>query len=159
MLNSPTALTGLICFPWPAFDLRVPPVSLLRCVLQWRLWVSLEFVDLRSTLLVCVFFLPGCVALAFPQSIPQNESHIAEAVRVEHAPSVDGTLNDPLWQSAKPVTDFLARRNSATAPAPAFLSLSRRPLALARSIYPTNASCPASRTSSSKRSISRVVVR
>lgn len=30
----------------------------------------------------------------------------AEAIRVEHAPRLDGTLDDPLWQLAKPVTDF-----------------------------------------------------
>ena len=31
---------------------------------------------------------------------------MAEAVRVEHAPKMDGTLHDPLWQSAKVVADF-----------------------------------------------------
>lgn len=30
----------------------------------------------------------------------------AEAVRVERAPKLDGTLDDPVWQSAKPVADF-----------------------------------------------------
>src|SRR5467141_15643 len=33
----------------------------------------------------------------------------AEATPVEHAPKLDGTLNDPLWQSAKPITDFRQR--------------------------------------------------
>jgi hypothetical protein len=36
--------------------------------------------------------------------IPDNGS--AEAIRVDHAPKMDGTLNDSLWQSAKPITDF-----------------------------------------------------
>src|SRR6266403_105446 len=33
----------------------------------------------------------------------------AEAIRIEHAPTLDGTLNDPLWQSAKPITEFRQR--------------------------------------------------
>ncbi len=33
----------------------------------------------------------------------------AEAVRVERAPKLDGSLDDPLWQSAKAVTDFRQR--------------------------------------------------
>jgi hypothetical protein len=41
--------------------------------------------------------------------IPQTEARVAEAVRVEHPPRLDGTLNDPLWQSAKPITDFRQR--------------------------------------------------
>jgi Domain of unknown function (DUF5916) len=31
---------------------------------------------------------------------------VAEAVRVDHPPKLDGTLADPLWQLAKPITDF-----------------------------------------------------
>src|SRR6266481_3446485 len=33
----------------------------------------------------------------------------AEATPVDHAPKLDGTLNDPLWQSAKPITEFRQR--------------------------------------------------
>src|SRR5467141_1851685 len=33
----------------------------------------------------------------------------AEATPVEHAPKLDGTLNDLLWQSAKPITEFRQR--------------------------------------------------
>jgi hypothetical protein len=36
----------------------------------------------------------------------------AEAVRIERAPKLDGTLSDPLWQSAKVVTDFRQREPS-----------------------------------------------
>lgn len=38
--------------------------------------------------------------------VETRESETAEAVRVEHAPKLDGTLDDPLWQSAKPIRDF-----------------------------------------------------
>ncbi len=41
----------------------------------------------------------------------------AEAIRVDQAPKLDGTLNDPLWQSAKPITDFHQREpNEGEAP-------------------------------------------
>src|SRR6266513_1303058 len=33
----------------------------------------------------------------------------AEATSVDHAPKLDGTLNDPLWQSAKPIMEFRQR--------------------------------------------------
>jgi hypothetical protein len=34
---------------------------------------------------------------------------VAEAVLVDHAPKLDGTLNDLLWLDAKPITDFRQR--------------------------------------------------
>ena len=44
------------------------------------------------------------------QEIPSpNTTPIAEAVRVERPPKLDGTLNDPVWQLAKPVSNFLQR--------------------------------------------------
>jgi len=39
-------------------------------------------------------------------SVPDTEPRVAAALRVDHAPKLDGTLDDPLWQSAKPITDF-----------------------------------------------------
>src|SRR5467141_2707728 len=49
---------------------------------------------------------------AFPDPSPpspQEVARMAEAVRVDRAPRVDGTLHDPLWQSANPITDFRQR--------------------------------------------------
>src|SRR5713226_7088376 len=40
---------------------------------------------------------------------PQEAAHKAEAVRVDRAPRLDGTLDDPLWQSAKPSADCRQR--------------------------------------------------
>ena len=34
---------------------------------------------------------------------------IAQATRVNRAPLLDGTLNDPVWQQANPVADFRQR--------------------------------------------------
>src|SRR6266702_1835040 len=33
----------------------------------------------------------------------------AQAIRVDRAPKMDGTLDDPLWQQAVPITNFLQR--------------------------------------------------
>jgi hypothetical protein len=42
-------------------------------------------------------------------SVRQSDTQVAEAVPVERAPKLDGTLDDPLWQLAKPITDFRQR--------------------------------------------------
>ena len=47
--------------------------------------------------------------LAGLPSVPQTDARVAEAVPVDHAPKLDGTLNDPLWLNAKPITDFRQR--------------------------------------------------
>jgi hypothetical protein len=38
--------------------------------------------------------------------VETRETETAIAVRVDHAPKLDGTLDDPLWQSAKPIREF-----------------------------------------------------
>jgi len=44
-----------------------------------------------------------------PGSTVHRQSHSLRASRVDRAPVLDGTLNDPLWQEATPVTNFLQR--------------------------------------------------
>ena len=39
----------------------------------------------------------------------QEPLRIAQASRVDRAPKMDGTLDDPLWQQATPITNFLQR--------------------------------------------------
>ena len=39
----------------------------------------------------------------------KEEASIAHATRVDHAPPMDGTLNDPVWQKSGPITDFKQR--------------------------------------------------
>ncbi len=66
--------------------------------------------------------LAWCTTLAFALSaqsyaaaprglptVPQSETQAAEAVPVERAPKLDGTLDDSLWQLARPITDFRQR--------------------------------------------------
>jgi hypothetical protein len=72
--------------------------------------------------LLCGAFLiaalsPLCSGGARPRlvglpSVPQAEARVAEAASVEHAPKLDGTLDDPLWLSATPITDFRQREPS-----------------------------------------------
>ncbi len=40
---------------------------------------------------------------------PEVIGRIARAVRVDHAPRMDGTLDDPIWQQAPAITDFKQR--------------------------------------------------
>jgi hypothetical protein len=68
---------------------------------------------LYSALLAFGLLLPntGVSSLqAYPQEpVSQEHSRVAEAVRVDRSPRLDGTLDDPLWRSAKPVNDFRQR--------------------------------------------------
>jgi len=50
-------------------------------------------------------------------SVPQGAGSFAEAVRVDHPPKLDGSLADPLWQSAKLLTDFRQREPNEGEPA------------------------------------------
>ena len=65
---------------------------------------------IRGTFLATAFCIAGRAdALPQRESASQVETRaadVAQAVRVDHAPKLDGTLNDPLWQSAKPITEF-----------------------------------------------------
>ena len=73
---------------------------------------------IRSCLLLLPLLCPSGMALQ-AQSRPsaQRESQIGvqeplrttEAMRVEQAPKLDGTLDDPVWQQANPVGNFLQR--------------------------------------------------
>lgn len=42
-------------------------------------------------------------------SPPQDGPRIAQAARVDRRPALDGTLDDPLWQQAEPISDFRQR--------------------------------------------------
>lgn len=64
----------------------------------------------------CLFLIFAQLAFTYPrvpEAAPgptgQDASNAAEATRVDRAPKLDGTLNDSLWRSAKPVADFRQR--------------------------------------------------
>jgi len=63
-----------------------------------------------------------CDGAAYPRSTglpsaPQLDVRVAEAERSDRAPKLDGTLDDPLWQNAKPITDFRQREPFENQPA------------------------------------------
>jgi hypothetical protein len=62
----------------------------------------------RFILCLWFFVTPVANAQSPPEPRPPKNSLrlTAEASPVEHAPRLDGTLNDPLWQSAKPIVEF-----------------------------------------------------
>jgi cellulose/xylan binding protein with CBM9 domain len=61
-------------------------------------------------LLVCALDPCGSGQAGEPPAInPESASRVAQAVRIERAPRMDGTLGDPIWQQAIPITDFRQR--------------------------------------------------
>src|ERR1700730_15620042 len=63
--------------------------------------------------ILCLWFFVTSVANAQtpPEPHPPKNSLrvSAEAIEIDHAPKLDGTLNDPLWRTAKPITEFRQR--------------------------------------------------
>jgi len=52
------------------------------------------------------------------QNPPQTlGSRLAKGSRTDHAPHLDGTLDDPVWKTAEPLTDFRQREPLETSPA------------------------------------------
>jgi len=74
--------------------------------------VKKKFFKLRLKWLRGIFFTAFChLLIGTPGTAANNSqgeipSKFAEATRVDTAPKLDGTLDDPLWKLAKPITDF-----------------------------------------------------
>src|SRR5215472_7626408 len=77
------------------------PTSRNHPRLRWRIVAMLS--------LLCWPLTCGAEGAAAPSPPGQVQPDDGEAIRVEHAPKLDGTLDDPLWQTAKPITDFHQR--------------------------------------------------
>jgi len=76
-----------------------------------------EFRQLKTFLFLLTLLSSSCSSL-YSQSSPQTNQRqlgaqeplrTAQASRVDRAPKMDGTLDDPLWQQATPITNFLQR--------------------------------------------------
>jgi hypothetical protein len=59
-------------------------------------------------LLACIFSHVSNAQTSAPAN-PELRERVAQAVRVDRPPKLDGTLNDPLWQQATLITDFWQR--------------------------------------------------
>jgi len=77
------------------------PTSRNQPRLRWRIVAMLS--------LLCWPLTCGAEAAAAPSPPGQVQPNDAEAIRVDHPPKLDGTMDDPLWQTAKPITDFHQR--------------------------------------------------
>jgi len=63
-----------------------------------------------TSLVACAVLLTFTAGLLNAQSeAPVNGTRVAMAARADHAPKVDGTLEDPLWATAPTVSDFRQR--------------------------------------------------
>src|SRR6266700_64373 len=81
--------------------------------------IKLSSSHLRGLLVLVTLILPGAADAQqknAARAVPQATNGSAEAVRVDRAPKLDGTLADPLWQSARVVTDFRQREPSEAEP-------------------------------------------
>jgi hypothetical protein len=72
----------------------------------------------RDLLLLVLLFLSSCVVRGQEQSGSRNQRNqvgapqlfrTAQAIRVENGPKLDGTLDDPSWRKATPISNFLQR--------------------------------------------------
>lgn len=81
---------------------------MLKCA-DWRRTASAA--SKQTVALIFVFFTltPGAVARQSGTPTPEAAPGIARAIRVDHPPKLDGTLEDPLWLQADPITDFRQR--------------------------------------------------
>lgn len=82
-----------------------------KLISQWLLKASPCFVFV-------LMFLGSSLLEAQQQSLPEQREtqaraqepiRTAKATRVDRAPRLDGTLDDPAWQTASPIGDFLQR--------------------------------------------------
>src|SRR6266849_10822646 len=65
----------------------------------------------RTLLLACIFTQAMLGQESEPSATanPELAGRIAQAVRVERSPRLDGTLDDPIWLQAVPINDFRQR--------------------------------------------------
>jgi len=83
----------------------------MRCRVR-RIWKFCRDRSYWLCLIACSspLFAQSDVDQPKPQQPPgQDELRTVHASRVDRAPRLDGTLNDPLWQQATPITNFLQR--------------------------------------------------
>src|SRR6266852_3962767 len=73
-------------------------------------------VSVRDLTFPLVAIAAGSVLLTAQVEVPPSAGRAAAAVRTEHAPRLDGTLNDPIWQTAPPIADFRQREPLETSP-------------------------------------------
>ena len=100
------AIQGMLPFSGHVFMIMVGTIEIVAGIL---VFINTQ----KGAYLVCASS-SVCEGAARPRSCrlppdPQTEARMAEAVRVDAAPRLDGTLGDRLWELAKPIMDFRQR--------------------------------------------------
>jgi len=72
--------------------------------------------SLRNLTSLLVSILASTALLGAQVEVPSSSGRVAGAARVERSPRLDGTLEDPIWQSAPLIDDFRQREPLETAP-------------------------------------------
>src|SRR5262252_8653878 len=89
----------------PAFTVRARP--LLRRRSRITFWCVLVQMCFGSSLIVAQQ--RSGTPQKESQAGAQEPARTAQAMRVDRAPKMDGTLDDPLWRQASPISNFLQR--------------------------------------------------
>src|SRR5215470_18264704 len=79
--------------------------------------MSLTVLGSRFPTLLLIFLLLITSGQSTYAQTPASAPRTATAARVEHAPRLDGSLDDPLWSSAPVISDFRQREPNETQPA------------------------------------------
>jgi len=66
-------------------------------------------IGITRLLIATVVWSTGLCAAVVPATLAAQSGSEARAVRVEEAPAIDGRLDDPVWASVPPITEFLQR--------------------------------------------------
>src|SRR5437667_7041978 len=72
--------------------------------------------SLRNLTFLLVSIVASTALLDAQVEVPSSSGRVAGAARVERSPRLDGTLEDPIWQSAPLADDFRQREPLETAP-------------------------------------------
>ena len=72
--------------------------------------------SLRNLTFLLVSIVASTALLGAQVEVPSSGGRVAGAARVERSPRLDGTLEDPIWQSAPLADDFRQREPLETAP-------------------------------------------
>ena len=69
----------------------------------------MRFAQIASLIFMATFIAFAQVSTSHPTPTAEAPDHTAQAVRVENGPRMDGTLDDPLWQLANPISGLRQR--------------------------------------------------
>jgi hypothetical protein len=94
---------GYPCDPSARLDHPVSCTDFL--VIVWRRMIKRPALGFLLVIFLAGFR-PAGISAGQTQQPQPGKLPVAKAVRVDHGPRMDGSLDDPLWELAIPVSDF-----------------------------------------------------